>query len=124
MDAVGEEICLGLAGRHHTLEDVEGLFTRLAEREDSQYSYLNTLVAVDDDGKTVGVCVGYDGAKLNELRKPFLKPSSANLARIWAMSKTRLILRNSISTLLQSCLNIEAVASHRCCWRRLSAGLL
>ena len=27
MDAVGEEICLGLAGRHHTLEDVEGLFT-------------------------------------------------------------------------------------------------
>ncbi|HBI58186.1 MULTISPECIES: GNAT family N-acetyltransferase [Duncaniella] len=81
MDAVGEEICLGLAGRNHTLEDVKGLFTRLAEREDTQYSYLNTLVAVDDDGKTVGVCVGYDGAKLDELRKPFFEAVRRELGK-------------------------------------------
>lgn len=71
MDAVGEEICKSLAGDGHSLADVERLFTELAARDDSQYSYVNTLAAVDEDGKTLGVCVGYDGAKLDELRKPF-----------------------------------------------------
>ena len=53
MDAVGMEICENLAGENKTLADVEHLFTLLAEREDSQYSYRNTLVAVDDEGKSV-----------------------------------------------------------------------
>lgn len=71
MAAVGEEICRGLAGENHSLADVEKLFTTLAERDDTQYSYLNTLVAIDDDGTPVGVCIGYDGARLEELRLPF-----------------------------------------------------
>ena len=73
MDAVGAEICENLAGENRTLADVERLFTTLAERDDSQYSYLNTLVAADDDGKAVGVIVSYDGAQLAELRKPFFE---------------------------------------------------
>ena len=73
MAGVGAEICNDLAGANHTLDDVERLFTELAEREDSQYSYLNTLVAVNDEGKAVGACICYDGAKLHELRKPFFE---------------------------------------------------
>lgn len=73
MDAIGTEICEELAGNGKALADVERLFTSLAEREDTQYSYLNTLVAVDEDGKVAGVIVSYDGAKLNELRKPFFE---------------------------------------------------
>ena len=73
MDAIGTEICEDLACNGKTLADVELLFTILAEREDTQYSYLNTLVAVDEDGKSAGVIVSYDGAKLNELRKPFFE---------------------------------------------------
>lgn len=81
MDAVGVEICNDLAGQDHTLADVERLFTLLAEREDSQYSYLNTLAAVDDDGKAVGVIVSYDGALLHELRKPFFQLVKTELGR-------------------------------------------
>ncbi len=71
MMAVGSDICKDLAGEDHTLADVELLFTRLAEREDTQYSYLNALVALDDDGAPIGVCVGYDGAGLYEMRERF-----------------------------------------------------
>lgn len=73
VEAIGSEIASGLAGEHHTVADVIALFSSLAEREDSQYSYLNTLVAIDDDGKLVGACVAYDGARLPELRQPFFK---------------------------------------------------
>ncbi|MCM1452647.1 MAG: GNAT family N-acetyltransferase [Clostridium sp.] len=38
-----------------------------AQREDTQYSYRNALVAVVG-GKPVGAIVGYDGGKLKELR--------------------------------------------------------
>ncbi len=81
MAAVGDEICHNLAGEAHSLEDVEKLFTRLAEREDSQYSYLNTLAAVNDEGETVGVCVGYDGATLHELRKAFFEEVEKSLGK-------------------------------------------
>lgn len=73
MEAVGEEICLNLAGEKHTLADVERMFTNLALRDDTQYSYLNTLTALDDDDRAIGVCVGYDGAKLHALREPFFE---------------------------------------------------
>ena len=48
------------------------MMTLLVEREDSQYSYKNTMVAVDGD-KVVGISVCYDGSKLHELRRPFLE---------------------------------------------------
>lgn len=81
MAAIGEEICQGLAGESHTLADVERMFTNLAARDDSQYSYLNTLAAVTPDGKTVGVCVGYDGADLHELRKAFIEEAKSELGQ-------------------------------------------
>lgn len=45
--------------------------TSLVARDDTQYSYLNTLVA-DDGGTVIGICVSYDGALLHQLRQPFI----------------------------------------------------
>lgn len=45
------------------------VFLRLARMEHSQYSYVNTLVAVVE-GRVSGALVGYDGARLKELREP------------------------------------------------------
>ena len=43
--AIGAEITRNLAGQEHTPADVEALFSSLAARPDTQYSYLNTLLA-------------------------------------------------------------------------------
>ena len=48
------------------------VFAELAAREVSQYSYRNALVA-EVDGETVGAIIGYDGARLEELRKPLFE---------------------------------------------------
>lgn len=48
---------------------LSGIFKELAARDDSQYSYKNALVA-ELDGKPAGSIIGYDGARLHELRKP------------------------------------------------------
>ena len=45
------------------------VFLHLARMEHSQYSYVNTLVA-ESGGRVVGALVGYDGARLKELREP------------------------------------------------------
>lgn len=45
------------------------LFTHLAGRDDTQYSYRNALVA-EVDGVPAGAVVGYDGARVHELRRP------------------------------------------------------
>ena len=50
----------------HPMYDI---FMELAGRDDSQYSYKNALVA-ELDGKPAGSIIGYDGARLHELRKP------------------------------------------------------
>ena len=81
MMAVGDEICADFAAPDHTVEDVERMFTHLATLDDSQYSYRNTLVAVDDDGAVTGVCVGYDGALLHELRRRFFEAAKSMLNR-------------------------------------------
>lgn len=52
----------------HPLYDV---FKELAARTDAQYSYCNALVA-EVDGTVAGAIVGYDGARLYELREPLL----------------------------------------------------
>ena len=44
----------------------------LVEQEDSQYSYRNTLVAMDED-RLVGIAVSYDGGRLHELRQAFIQ---------------------------------------------------
>ena len=69
--AIGEEITRNLAGKNHTPADVEALFASLAARPDTQYSYLNTLVALDDDGCPMGCIVSYDGASLIDMRRIF-----------------------------------------------------
>lgn len=45
------------------------VFLHLARMEHSQYSYVNTLVA-EVEGRVSGALVGYDGARLKELREP------------------------------------------------------
>lgn len=53
-------------------EEYVRFFTSLAELEDSQYSYRNTLVAVNSQDEVQGVIIGYDGALLHKLRNVFV----------------------------------------------------
>lgn len=78
MMAMNHECCQNFAGPQHTLADFHRMMTTLVRREDSQYSYRNAWVALDDkttDDKPVvaGVIVGYDGADLRRLREAFLQ---------------------------------------------------
>ncbi len=72
MMAMTDDCCLYFCGDGHGLEDFYRMMTRLVEREDSQYSFKNTLVAMDGD-KVVGISVSYDGGKLHILRKAFIE---------------------------------------------------
>ena len=75
MMAMTDDCCLYFCGDGHGLEDfyrMMRMMTRLVEREDSQYSFKNTLVAMDGD-KVVGISVSYDGGKLHTLRKAFIE---------------------------------------------------
>ena len=60
MTAMTDDCCLYFCGEGYGLEDFRKMMTMLVEREDSQYSYRNTLVAMDVD-KVVGISVSYDG---------------------------------------------------------------
>lgn len=82
--AIGEELTAGLAGEEHTSEDVHDLFASLAEREDTQYSYLNSRIAITENGNPMGVCVSYDGAHLIRMRRPFFKEANSRLG--WEMT--------------------------------------
>lgn len=73
VEAVGEEITDRFAGEEHSREDVTAMFAKLASREDSQYSYLNSIKAVDADGNVAGILVSYDGGRLDDLRKAFFE---------------------------------------------------
>ena len=83
MEAVGKEIVDGLAG-DKTREDVESIFSRLARRTDSQYSYLNTRIALTREGKKAGVCISYDGGELRRLRRSFFEEANRLLG--WNMT--------------------------------------
>lgn len=72
VSAIGEELAHGMAGKKD-VKDVIDTFSRLAARDDSQYSYRNTLKAIDSDGKPMGFIIGYDGARLHELRHAFIE---------------------------------------------------
>ena len=56
------------------------MMTMLVEREDSQYSYRNTLVAMDAD-RVVGISVSYDGGLLHELRRAFIEAAKEHLGK-------------------------------------------
>ena len=65
--ALGEETMKRYCG-----EDYQSVLEELARREDTQYSYRNALVA-DVGSVPAGAIVGYDGARLHELREPTLR---------------------------------------------------
>ena len=67
MTAMTNDCCLYFCGDGYRLDDFYKMMTMLVERKDSQYSYQNTLVAMDAD-KVVGISVSYDGGRLHELR--------------------------------------------------------
>ena len=79
MMAMTDDCCQFLAGPDHTLADFRDMMTALVQMDDSQYSYRNALVALDDEAThgdldtapVAGVAVGYNGADLHRLRRRF-----------------------------------------------------
>ena len=63
MMAMTDDCYLYFCGDSYGLEDFRQTMTMLVEREDSQYSYKNTLVAMDAN-KVVGISVSYDSIYL------------------------------------------------------------
>lgn len=84
MAAVGDELVSHMAGSR-SREDVKEVFSRLARREDSQYSFRNTGIATTTQGQKCGVCVSYDGGRLKELRRSFFE--EANRVLGWGMTE-------------------------------------
>ena len=78
MQAMNYDCCRYFTGPDHTLDDFERVMTELVLADNTQYSYLNTLVAIDADGGLCGACVSYDGARLHELRRPCFDAFKAN----------------------------------------------
>ena len=72
--AMTEECCLHFCGPNHDIHDFHRVMSSLVARPDTQYSYSNTLVAVEADApdSIIGICVSYDGALLHQLRQPFI----------------------------------------------------
>lgn len=81
MTAMTDECCLYFTGKGQTLEDFHKTMANLVESENSQYSYSNALVAIDNGGEVVGVCVSYDGARLHELREAFVNAAKRDFGR-------------------------------------------
>lgn len=64
---IATAVCMAVGyDREHPIYPV---FYDLAQREVAQYSYRNALIA-EVDGMAAGAIVGYDGARLAELREP------------------------------------------------------
>lgn len=61
--AIGDENTM----KNYCGDNYIDLLIKIAECEQTQYSYLNSLIAEIDE-KPVGAVIGYDGAKLYELR--------------------------------------------------------
>lgn len=70
--AMTEECCLHFCGPGYDIRDFHRVMTSLVARSDTQYSYINTLVAAIEDN-IVGICVSYDGGMLHLLRQPFIE---------------------------------------------------
>lgn len=81
MLAMNYDCCRYFTGPDHTLDEFERVMTNLVLSDNSQYSYLNTLVALDADGGLCGACVSYDGGRLHELRRAFIDAAKASFGR-------------------------------------------
>lgn len=92
MMAMTDDCCQHLAGPGHTLDDFRRTMVRLVQMDDSQYSWRNAFVAIDDeapsgpdyDGRMAGAVVGYDGGELHRLRRRFIEAALAD----WDMDHT------------------------------------
>ena len=104
MTAMTDDCCLYFCGEDYGLEELTSgracsrsaeqaslrrsrllgafrkMMTMLVEREDSQYSYRNTLVAMDAD-RVVGISVSYDGGLLHELRRAFIEAAKEHFGK-------------------------------------------
>ena len=80
MMAMTDDCCLYFCGEGYGLEDFRKMMTELVERVDSQYSYKNTLVALDK-GNVVGISVSYDGGRLHELRRAFIESAKVYIGK-------------------------------------------
>lgn len=80
MMAMTDDCCLHFCADGYGLDDFLGMMTSLVEREDSQYSYRNTLVAMVDI-KVVGIAVSYNGGQLHELRKAFVDAAKTHIGK-------------------------------------------
>ena len=80
MTAMTDDCCLYFCGDGYGLNDFHQMMTMLVERENSQYSYRNTLVAMDGD-KVIGISVSYDGARLHELRRAFIEAAKKYIGK-------------------------------------------
>ena len=70
MTAMTDDCCLYFCGEGYGLEDFRKMMTILVEREDSQYSYRNTLVAMDEDNE-----------RLHELRHAFIEAAKEHIGK-------------------------------------------
>jgi len=80
MMAMTDDCCLYFCGDGYGLDDFHEMMTALVGREDSQYSYKNTLVATDGD-RIVGISVSYDGGRLHELRRAFIRAAEKYIGK-------------------------------------------
>lgn len=80
MTAMTDDCCLYFCGDGFGLNDFHKMMTMLVERENSQYSYRNTLVAMDGD-KVIGISVSYDGDRLHELRRAFIEAAKKYIGK-------------------------------------------
>lgn len=87
IEAMNTECCAWFYGEGHTLDEWRRFLITLIQAEATQYSYLNTLVAVPAEGETpasvqiempkqdpalvLGILISYDGAQLHTLRQAF-----------------------------------------------------
>ena len=80
MMAMTDDCCLHFCGVGHGLDDFLRMMILLVERDDSQYSYRNTLVAMHEE-QVVGIAVSYDGARLHTLRRAFIQAARTYIGK-------------------------------------------
>ena len=80
MMAMTDDCCLFFCGDGYGLEDFHKMMTELVGREDSQYSYRNTLVATDGR-QVVGIAISYDGGRLHDMRRVFVAAAKKHIGK-------------------------------------------
>lgn len=87
MTAMTDECCQNIAGEKHNIDDFHKMMLELVRMDDSQYSWRNAFVALDekatdgdvDKAPVAGAIVGYDGKDLHRLRLRFQEAAKKHL---------------------------------------------